>query len=729
MPYYVNTVRVLHATLIYCAFNMSVNMTFTNDLEEHASLIAIDIAIANLEKQEQNRIGVPFQREEDNINILTDLECRLNNGGLPRGKILVMLPKGKLKNLGDINPRYKIRPHFVALRRTNHIDTPATKDDINIIHGFHLDGVSVEKDEVFASDQNHDAVQCSIHGEYSRDKKTGSILFNPVPDLFPLVNYDICAPDADIQNIIINSVIIQSGESYFKIGDLRQSEGSSLVEDYEEIITPVYALHKDFQGTRSAVFGQTGMGKSNFIKTIVINNSGRIAQLIFDIQAEYSKWNKQDKNHFLANIIPCIVFGLGKQEGRDRSIIYNFYRYPQVAHTIMSKIIASPKTAHYIQDFVAVDMPSLNDLEECEKSGDYGLRNHYEKKVKIFWMILKKAGFAVEAMLLPNLARGRARIPRGVLHIPVDVDLRLAAYRFNQPRQEPTPEEDEDDGLTAPPPLYQTEDELPTVDDFDKLEKDLDILWKYYKHLAELHDETKERIFDADDCGLMGFLFAGSKRSGPKVLRPCKKYHDENGSGIEELMRHLSRKETCIINFGGKRLALDVKKVYSELITTEIFNKQSEEFNNEDLDPRVINLYYEEAHELFPRKERWEKDKEQSIYTTVSKEGRKCGIGMVYATQSVSDIDEDLLAQTQNIFVFPIQSMEEIRILGKRREIFNEHAYDITKSISKGYARIKMGSSPFVIPVQAYDFRLADPTFKGEPNKGKQNQGGNELGL
>ena len=686
---------------------------------EDTSLMALNIAIENLQNQENFKIGIPFQRDVDNVDILTDLECRMNNGGIRRGRILVMLPRGQFKT-GTRSGKKSVS-HFVAIRRTAHAETPSSKDDAFNIQEYHLNGESLEKDHVFMSDQNHDAIQCSLSGMYYFDKHTGLIKFNPFPDLFPLVNYDVYAPDADVQNIIINSKLLQMNETRFRIGYLKQSEGDSIVDDYEEIITPVYALHRDFYGTNTGIFGKIGYGKSNVIKKIVINMHGKIGQLIFDMQGEYSKRNKNDGNHHVAKIIPAEVFGL-KNEAGQRSVLYNFYKYPKVAHALIANII--PKsitiTAHYVTSYLNADVPAIEELKEQEDVNDWGQRCTLEKKLKIFWMILHKAGFPADVSQVPDVTKGH-NSKCGKLSPGVRWELRLDAYQFSERTKSDQQKR------------YHARENLPTIDDWNNLETELDVLWKYFNSidgdqnlLPEQKQQIKDSLFDTDTQNLLGFLFAGSGRSGAKILRSALQYHDPDAAGIEELLKFLVQKKTCIVNFGGRRVRSTLKKLYTELITKEIFDIQSEEFNSEDDNPQIINLYYEEAHELFPKREKYEKEDEQSIYTTVAKEGRKCGIGIVYATQSTSDVDDDLLNQTVNILAFHMSSLNEVQILGRVETLFKEHAIDINKTVSTGYARMKLKSTDIVIPVEADDYRIADPTFRPKARLSSGKTGGNE---
>jgi DNA helicase HerA-like ATPase len=97
---------------------------------------------------------------------------------------------------------------------------------------------------------------------------------------------------------------------------------------------------------------------------------------------------------------------------------------------------------------------------------------------------------------------------------------------------------------------------------------------------------------------------------------------------------------------------------FSHQLSLAVFNHQVEKFSNNKLGEHYVQLYFEEAHNLFPRN-----DDSRSIYSRFAKEGAKYNIGMVYSTQSPSTVSGDLLAQTENFFIAHLSSRDDVNTL------------------------------------------------------------------
>jgi DNA helicase HerA-like ATPase len=124
---------------------------------------------------------------------------------------------------------------------------------------------------------------------------------------------------------------------------------------------------------------------------------------------------------------------------------------------------------------------------------------------------------------------------------------------------------------------------------------------------------------------------------------------------------------------------------------------QENKFVTNQLENKFIQLYFEEAHNLFPK----DSNDTTSTYARFAKEGAKFHIGIVYSTQSPSTISKELLVQTENFFVGHISSIDELNSLSRLQILYDGLQKDITSSRKPGYMRMLTFSHRFVVPVQA----------------------------
>lgn len=116
-----------------------------------------------------------------------------------------------------------------------------------------------------------------------------------------------------------------------------------------------------------------------------------------------------------------------------------------------------------------------------------------------------------------------------------------------------------------------------------------------------------------------------------------------------------------------------------------------------DNDPaNYIQLYFEEAHNLFPKKD--DPDLTQ-IYNRIAKEGAKMRLGLIYATQEPSSISANVLKNTQNWFVSHLNNQDELREVKKYYD-FEDFADSLRRTSDRGFIRMKTYSNSFIVPVQ-----------------------------
>ena len=136
------------------------------------------------------------------------------------------------------------------------------------------------------------------------------------------------------------------------------------------------------------------------------------------------------------------------------------------------------------------------------------------------------------------------------------------------------------------------------------------------------------------------------------------------------------------------------------MLSSHVFRHQEAKFVRNALGNHFLQLYFEEAHNLFPID-----DKDfTGVYVKFAKEGAKFHIGMVYSTQSPSTINKELLAQTENFFVSHLSSQDETKALSRVQVAFAGIEEDIMRARTPGYMRMMTLSHRFIVPVQAKRF-------------------------
>jgi len=444
---------------------------------------------------------------------------------------------------------------------------------------------------------------------------------------------------------------------------------------------PVRISMTDFKGCRTAMFGKTRLGKSNVVKLIAqgmleaTKNDCSVGQIIFDINGEYANDNPQDGNKSIRSAYDqrCQVYALVNRPGTpSKALRLNFFESPDSCIEILASMLAQDnKTSNYVRSFASVKLPSIESISGLPE----GEKSRPIRKIQMYWAILHKAGFPADE----NRLRAKGLVSRHTKHFDPHFNqpLRTAAYQAVK--------------NSTPPGEPQNLDELVT---------ELDVMAQFRRddpNNTALMSGSKP-MFDADDAALLDFLNPSSG-SGPIILRAYIDYHAANaGDFMTEILELIDSGKTVILDLGN---ATDViRRYFSDMISKAVFGHQEKKFVSNTLHKNYVQLYFEEAHNLFPPDS---KDL-TGVYARFAKEGAKFHIGMVYSTQSPSTINKELLAQTENFFVAHLSSQDETRSLSRVQIAFAGIEDDILKAKTPGYMRMLTMSHRFIIPVQALKF-------------------------
>lgn len=614
-------------------------------------------------------IGYVLELGFDNAKIITSDQYKVIVGGIPRGSFLIMIPS----EFGNMPP------HFSLLRVKGVSTTPLTSQVQQTYFELHKKAMP-ELDVWTQNELQWGALECDVLGMfYANPRASDKLEFSgDVNNIVSAHKYEVYAPSEKLLKLIINGIV--PSKSRFELGALRTmecqlAEGSTQVQN-----TPVYVSMEDFKGRRTAMFGKTRLGKSNVVKLLaqgmITSTEGlpkeqTVGQLIFDINGEYANDNPQDGNKSLrsANEERCIVYALTPRPNTPSEVLrMNFYEYPSAGMQILSSLLSADKrTSIYITSFMNSAVVDFNELSVLEE----GDKNRAARKILYYWAVLKKAGYpADEAKLRTMIHATRVK----GFDPGFGEKLRLAAYHIDN---------------NANLPIINTLDalisELETINAF-RIENPKDKL---------LVSSSKKPIFEADDCAILDFLFPKSG-AGPAILRAYRNYHDKRATDFtKKILECLDQGKTVILDLGNAQDT--IRQYFSDILSAAVFSHQEQKFVNDKLDDHFIQLYFEEAHNLFPVSSTTITD----IYSRFAKEGAKFHIGMVYSTQSPSTISKELLAQTENFFVGHLSSQDEAHALARMQVSFDGLEADILRSKTPGFMRMLTMSNRFVVPVQA----------------------------
>lgn len=614
-------------------------------------------------------VGYVLEIGYDIITIITSDPFKIEVGGVPRNSLLIMVPH----NFADFPP------HFTILRVLESAPTPLSKEVQQTY--FELQKKSMPELDIFTqSELQWGALKTEVLGMiYPHPEKIDRVEFSGDLNNFVSAHkYRVYAPNDKLLNLMINSMV--PNENRFPLGNLRLTECRLPLPGKTQPKVTVFVSTKDFMGTRTAMFGKTRLGKSNVIKLIAeslietTKKNNNVGQLIFDINGEYANDNPQDDSCSIRSVYKdrCQVYALTeKPETPSRPLRLNFYEQPAQAHRIIGSLLRDQRKTQsaYVNAFVSVDMPSVDEVQQSDPgSGKY----RSTRKIQLFWTILRKAGYQANEDNLQRLIRGTP----GGFNPGFSSSLRNKVYSFSDII--PTP--------SAPRNLTE-------------MLREFEIFAKYRRENPDIKSTSGNDLFDESDIALLEFLAPSTGRAGTTLIQPYRLYHDQNaGDFINEILRLLDEGKTVILDLGNANE--EVRNYFSDNLSYAVFNHQIDKFTSNNLGNHYVQLYFEEAHNLFPRNE-----DVTTIYSRFAKEGAKYHIGMVYSTQSPTTINKDLLAQTENFFIAHLSSQDEVSALAKMNVAYESLKSDILQAKTVGYVRMLTRSHRFVVSVQARKFK------------------------
>ncbi|MDZ4339925.1 MAG: DUF87 domain-containing protein [candidate division NC10 bacterium] len=626
--------------------------------------LATETANEQAKKYKEMRFaGYVLEMGYDTVTMITSDPYKVNVGGVPRNSLLIMVPAVPVDGMP---------PHFTVLRVLQAAPTPLTKEVQQTY--FELQKKSMPELDVFTqSELQWGALSTAVLGMFYPHPfvKNGIEFSGDLNNFVSAHHYRVYAPDDKLLALITNALV--PSENRFRIGSLRLTECRLPLPSSSQPNVTVLVSTMDFMGTRTAMFGKTRLGKSNVIKLIAqslietTKASRNVGQVIFDINGEYANDNPQDDSSSLRSAYPdrCDVYALTpKPDTPSKPLKLNFYEHPERAHRVLADLLADEgRNSIYIRAFCSAAIPSLRELHDMEP----GQKKRATRRILMYWAILHKAGYPASATLPLSVNPG------------LNAKLRDAIHSGSAP--------------SAPNSLASLVSELERLQDFARANPG--------HQLLQSSSGSGRPLLESDETALLDFL-KPPLGAGVKVIQPYKMYHDpQAGNFIQEIIDLVDDGRTVILDLGNANP--EVMTYFSEELSSELFKHQVTKFTANQLGEHYVQLYFEEAHNLFPVEDKATID----IYRRLAKEGAKYHVGMVYATQSVTSINRDLLAQTENFFVAHMSSQEQVQALARVNFEFESMKDDIMRAKTPGYIRMLTKSHRFVVSMQADRFTLA----------------------
>ncbi len=454
----------------------------------------------------------------------------------------------------------------------------------------------------------------------------------------------------------------------FRVGTVRYTSTDRLHRrDKRAEIVEVYVQPSDFLARRTAVLGMTRTGKSNMIKQMVSvvkhvadESKANIGQIIYDINGEYANANQQDKGA-LADIYPSSTIRYRMLETPGfMELRTNFYEQLIEGFEIIRRELetAGRATSDYVRAFLNLtfDKPDQQDMSEFKR---------WQIRVAAYKTLLFVAGFP------PPAGHRVSFSANGNVQSLVNV-------KVTQPFPDPNR------GLT----LDQSQAWFLAA-----REANLDSPLPSSTAGKAWVDDTLQTLLDmiAQKRGPSSFI------SGHRILADSLKYHSPRRTAevADEIYGYLKNGKIVILDLsvGDAR----IRDKVSTQIASKIFQNSMNIFVEGKTPPNIV-VYIEEAHNLIGKgmdlTETWPR---------LAKEGAKYRLSLVYATQEVSSMHPNILANTENWFITHLNNLREIKELAQFYD-FDDFSESLIRAQDVGFARVKTLSSPFVIPVQIDKF-------------------------
>jgi len=563
-------------------------------------------------------------------------------------------------------------------------------------------------DRLTQKNMQYSAFRCDVLGTFYPDTVSGRSFVQwgaDIDTVYSASRYFVYAPSPEALSYIASypqrtedEVAENRIPDLIPIGVVRYSATRRRAAEAAYDKCPVNVRVTDFISRKTAVFGMTRAGKSNTNKTIataVFEHAAKtkkpIGQLIFDPQGEYARINQQDKTGLRmlglgTDLVKIYTMRPDTANGQEYPLAINFYNTSQLplVWELVLDALAEYNTG-YANAFKAAKIfePERGDFP-AGPAGDsdyYGAVDDAQRGCLAFYATLSKAGFTAGSARGFTLRFKMAKAMRDQLladypDVLTDVNSRTGMCRVASPGQARQIVRWIADRIA--------EDSAGTLDArYASIGLDT---WRNcapFKAIREVFDESKGTVVI-------------------NKIRLLGDFHDPSATGeVSDLIwDDLVAGRLVIVDLSvGSQ---EVSKMLSERLVFRLLDKANERFrdNKENI---LIQIMVEEAHNLFDREKSGKSTVNDDPWLRLSKEAAKYDIGLIYATQEVSSVDQRILSNTSNWIVAHLNSDIETRDLGHYYD-YSIFAPDIRAAEDRGYVRMKTFSGKYIVPAQIAKF-------------------------
>lgn len=624
-------------------------------------------------------IGGIFNLDYGKAIVLTDDYSKDQAGGVPLG-VYLLAAAGQQTGSGFLVDDEEL----VLLRVRGTAPLPNESDLVQTRLAVVRDATSTGRrfedvaDNLTRQELQQSAFDCEVIGTFFLRDGAASVLDfgSDIDNVVSSAKYQVFLPSPKVLSWLA-SYPETGADDTLPLGTVRFASTTRRARASGAHESQVRVHISDFVGRKTAVFGMTRTGKSNTIKTLVTavhryasEQNEQIGQLIFDPQGEYASVNKQDQTGLSligdADTVRIYRFGATGGDPQIRPLGMNFYDLDNLAAVtdfVSSVVLDQYGSYAYVKNFTSIKWEEPASINHSEWAA-------WSRARVGFYGLLALCGFTGSAFTESSKG-GRSRTV-GFIWKKDEFD----EFERTHPGIVTPPSSGTMYRLRAPQAAREV------------------TLWMANK------GSWNASSSNAKDIKPFGFIGEVLDRASVKAaIRVLTDFHSTSSTERveDQVWDDMQNGRLAIVDLAYG--AGDVPRIISENIVTHLLNEASVRFRANE-DPVRFQIIVEEAHNLF---ERGGKEVASNPWVRLSKEAAKYKIGMVYATQEVSSVDQRILSNTSNWLVAHLNSDNETRELSHYYD-FKTWADSIRRCEDVGFVRMKTYSGKYIVPVQVAKF-------------------------